>query len=277
MAVIKETGTVYVRASSSRNAYYDSANSVIISFRIIPTIQYVFTGTGNWNNSVNWSSSKIPPATLPKGSEIIINPPANGECVLDVKQTISSGAKFTVQAGAKLKIIGNLEIKSKHNIGELYQGGIIFYLDGNDHGLICSPEDIGIYPWDLTVFDPQNFANYNPPLVGSSGTGYGTGTTNTNQILTNIGSGNYAASKCKSYNGGGFTDWYLPSKDELNLMYNNLKVKGVTNFSSTNSSYYWSSSEIDNKNVWAQKFDDGIQSNSTWKNNNANVRAIRSF
>ncbi len=273
---IIDTGLVQIRASCTGNSYYKAAIPVTISFRINRIAQYKFVGNGSWQNAANWVDNKVPPVLLPKGSEIVINPATNAECVLDIAQTISKDAKFTVNTNAKLRVTGDLKIV-KHGLGELYQGGIIFYMDSNGHGLICSPADIGAYPWDLTIFDPQNYQNYNPPLVGASATAIGNGYANTVSTVSKLGAGNYAAAKCRSYNGGGFADWYLPSKDELNLMYNNLKITGMVSFSSSNNYFYWSSSEIDNKNVWIQKFDDGAQQNFNWKNNVVYVRAIRAF
>ncbi len=72
---------------------------------------YTFTGNGNWNVASNWENNSIPPATLPSGAEIIINHQAGGECVLNVTQTISQGAKFTVIAGKNFRIPLNLTIQ----------------------------------------------------------------------------------------------------------------------------------------------------------------------
>jgi 1,4-alpha-glucan branching enzyme len=70
--------------------------------------QFSFTGNGNWSNAANWANGQIPPAILPAGSTITINPTAGGECVLDVNQTIQTGATLNVLAGKAFRIIGNL-------------------------------------------------------------------------------------------------------------------------------------------------------------------------
>jgi hypothetical protein len=76
-------------------------------------------------------------------------------------------------------------------------------------------------------------------------------------------------------NFGGFNDWFLPSKDELDLMYKNLKVKGLGDFAS---SFYWSSSEGSNDEAWQQVFSDGRQYYSFCpKFNTYFVRAVRAF
>ena len=53
-----------------------------------------------------------------------------------------------------------------------------------------------------------------------------------------------------------FSDWRLPTKRELNLMY---VVYNNGNGASLNASYYWSSTEYDNDNAWSQNFDSGTQ------------------
>ena len=74
-------------------------------------IGYTFTGNGNWNESANWSNNKIPPASLPAAAEIMIDPISNGECVLNIPQTILSGGKLTVRANKKFRITGDLIIQ----------------------------------------------------------------------------------------------------------------------------------------------------------------------
>ena len=77
---------------------------------------------------------------------------------------------------------------------------------------------------------------------------------------------------CKQYRGGGYDDWYLPTKEELNWVYVNLRktAKITDNFS------YWSSSPSDGS-VWAYEFKYG-EADYTWeKYFTASVRAVRVF
>lgn len=76
-----------------------------------PSNVYIFNGNGNWNNPANWTYGTVPPASLPSGSEIFVNPRMGGECVLNISQTISQGAKITVMQGKKIKIPLNLTIQ----------------------------------------------------------------------------------------------------------------------------------------------------------------------
>ena len=71
----------------------------------------------------------------------------------------------------------------------------------------------------------------------------------------------------------GYRDWFLPSYDLLHEMQVNLKAEGVGGFSDD---YYWSSSEYDFYQGWAERFSDGYQTKSV-KYNSCYVRACRSF
>jgi hypothetical protein len=82
-----------------------------------------------------------------------------------------------------------------------------------------------------------------------------------------------AAQVCAGMNYKGFKDWFLPSKDELNLMYKNLKQKGLGNFSDN---WYWSSSQANGNGAWNQNFRNGYQDGGL-KNTAYSVRAIRAF
>ena len=83
----------------------------------------------------------------------------------------------------------------------------------------------------------------------------------------------YAARKCLDYEYGGYDDWFLPSKDELNLMYENLHRKGLGSFAN---GYYWSSSEYDAPYAWIQVFTDGVQSVDSLSSERR-ARPVRAF
>ena len=82
----------------------------IIDFAITEPIVYYFFGNGNWNVAANWVNQLIPPATLTGNHEIFINPLASGECVLNINQTVNTGAKITVARNRKFRVTGNLQI-----------------------------------------------------------------------------------------------------------------------------------------------------------------------
>ncbi|MDE5613870.1 MAG: DUF1566 domain-containing protein [Treponemataceae bacterium] len=77
---------------------------------------------------------------------------------------------------------------------------------------------------------------------------------------------------CNNYRGTGYDDWYLPTKDELNLIYENLRRTGKI----LGNDWYWSSSQITYRHAWGQRFSDGIQSNDSEYSKYC-VRAVRAF
>jgi phosphatidylserine/phosphatidylglycerophosphate/cardiolipin synthase-like enzyme len=74
-------------------------------------VTYTFNGNGNWNLSSNWVNNTPPPATLSVGSQIIIDPISNGQCVLNIPYTLSQGAIITVNQTKKFVVAGSLTIQ----------------------------------------------------------------------------------------------------------------------------------------------------------------------
>jgi CubicO group peptidase (beta-lactamase class C family) len=95
--------------ATGNNTLYLLGDNAISSFAVGKT--YIFNGAGNWNDAANWNSEGLPPATLPLGSEIVIDPTGSAECVLNVPQTIAKGAKFTVKTGKKFRVTDSLTIQ----------------------------------------------------------------------------------------------------------------------------------------------------------------------
>jgi hypothetical protein len=135
------------------------------------------------------------------------------------------------------------------------------------HGLISASSDqsTGIQWYNGTY-----------TVTGASGTALGTGQANTTAIVNNQGAGSYAAQLCIDLVLNGYSDWFLPSIDELNkLCLNRIAIGGFAN------NYYWSSSEYDINNSWGQSFsnNDNNDQNILDKslNFNVRVRAVRAF
>lgn len=97
-----EDGELYAVSLTANTVYRITSDGAI---------GYTFTGNGNWDVAANWSNATIPPSTLPAGAEIIIDPVANGECVLNIAQTISAGAKLNVKTNKNFRVIGNLNVQ----------------------------------------------------------------------------------------------------------------------------------------------------------------------
>lgn len=177
-------------------------------------------------------------------------------------------------------------------------GGIIFYdcdadnAKGNSDGLVsttcgwryleAATEDVGLY---LFGYYRPNGSN---SVVGTS-TDLGTGDSNTEALVKAMGnivysksSGNkqteeYAAKACYDYSvtqdGVIYDDWFLPSRDELNLLYTVLQENDLGNFEKN---AYWSSSEYNGTNSWLQYFYSGYQYAYVLSNKHY-VRPIRAF
>ena len=157
-------------------------------------------------------------------------------------------------------------------IGENYQGGVIAYIDNTgEHGLIAAKQDQN---------DCLGWCYGNTVVTGATETAYGTGKNNTTKIVQaqGIGVSMYAARLCNDLVLNGYSDWFLPSKDELNLLYENRDaIGGFTSFNKM----YWSSTEYDIDYAWYQSFSDyGTQSISVKNTTGSScvaVRAVRYF
>jgi hypothetical protein len=84
---------------------------------------------------------------------------------------------------------------------------------------------------------------------------------------------NAAKTACDELILNGYSDWHLPTKDELNSVYVNLKQVGVGGFAADS---YWSSSENGRSFAWLQNFAKGVQDDN-YKGDTFYVRAIRAF
>jgi hypothetical protein len=161
-------------------------------------------------------------------------------------------------------------------VGNSYGGGLVFYIfqsgdpgyvAGETHGLIASSSDLSTYT------DWKNNGGFTDIATG---TGIGTGLANTNAIISSHGSSaTYAAGFARAYNGGGYTDWYLPSRDELYKMHISIG-QGANNIANMRSETYWSSSQSDSYQAYYMFAQNG-NITTIWKDWGKAVRAIRTF
>jgi hypothetical protein len=177
----------------------------------------------------------------------------NGTAWVVVAATPNEGATLQMISGVPTWV-GGAPLGPAAAIGDLRDGGIVFWVDGNGSGKVCALED---EPTALNWDDAMSLFN--------SYTNSDTGT-------------------------GVYNDWYLPSKDELQLMYANLQRFGCsTNTPSATDSdlcatrkgnflttWYWSSTELTSNQAWYLNFNVGNQSGNG-KNGTYNVRAVRAF
>ena len=163
-----------------------------------------------------------------------------------------------------------------HYIGEEYGGGVIFHLwkdsAGIEHGLIVALTDQST---------SQAWSNLTSTSIGASAQSSWDGLSNSNSIVGQAGHTSSAAKLCLDLVSGGQSDWYLPSIQELNMLWNNYytvarvlsQISGATQLSNN---YYWSSSEYYDTNAWSFGFSGGNASGDD-KNDTAYVRAVRAF
>jgi hypothetical protein len=158
-------------------------------------------------------------------------------------------------------------------VGQSYQGGIIAYIlnsgdNGYDasikHGLIAATQDQGTsITWGSSI------------STGATSLAIGMGSSNTSAIISAMGNtGNYAAKSCRDYRGGNYSDWYLPTWNELYQLYVN---RGAIGGFSTGD--YWSSSQNGSPSydgAFTLMFSNGNLDND-YRSHGINVRAVRSF
>jgi hypothetical protein len=161
------------------------------------------------------------------------------------------------------------ETKINVVIGQEFQGGIVAYLlkeddigyDSNiQHGIIVSTSDQSSMPWGCEG-----------TLISNTQSIIGSGMQNTNQIASSCFPTGIASKVCKDLVLNGYSDWYLPSKNELETVRTNLYFNNLGNLTGV----YWSSTEKDAINAYPVQFTNGTVNMN--KNLIFKVRAVRSF
>jgi len=204
-----------------------------------------------------------------------------GDIMIFAMDTITSAQDTT--AGNVVRLADGTLALRQYKIGDLAQGGIVFWVDETgEHGLVSSMTDLESTAGDSSHQWSAVFEN-----TASTGDGIGAGAMNTLLIVSaQRGDTDSAARLCADLEEEGYGDWYLPSKEELNLMWENLAdsdgdgtntgPSDPNNIGGFAASFYWSSSEFDDLNGWVQRFDNVVQFNDD-KNGDNHVRAIRAF
>ena len=136
--------------------------------------------------------------------------------------------------------------------------------------MVCATTDQGTQRWTC---------NYS--VTGATGTAIGTGVTNT-PLITSTAGCTYAAQTCRNLNLNGYTDWFLPSINELNQLYVNKNAVNQTLGAIGGNTilayyYYWSSSEINSFSARVVHFGIGTSSAYGKTVTSIKVRAVRAF
>jgi len=243
----------------------------------------IYTVTFNANGATGGAAPA--PQTVNSGNSITV--PGQGTLVYSEKtfggwNTQENGGGTNYTAGAEYTVTGNTTLYAKWNkvVMDNYKlgdtgpgGGKIFYYSANgftmmDTGEIChyleaAPDNISSTKVAWT--SQGNISSVDTALVIGSGR-------NNTAIILAADSFAPAAKACDEYSNNGKTDWFLPSKDELNQLYINRDYVG--NLGILN---YWSSSQSDKSGAYYSMFRDGHQGTFGKYAENGFVRAIRAF
>ena len=176
-------------------------------------------------------------------------------------------------------------------VGDLYQGGVVFYIlqegdtgyiAGETHGLVAAMSDYATtVGWGCRYTDLPNVPNVTEGVRGDDGLikdakGFGAeigdGFNNTNNILKDCPTAP-AALAARSLG----ADWFLPSINELNQMYINKTTLEAVDVFWPFRNFYWSSTEYAGSFAWVQYFPNGAQFSLGGKNRQNYVRAVRAF
>lgn len=161
-----------------------------------------------------------------------------------------------------------------YSIGDFAHGGVVFWVNSaGDHGRVACLYNVADVIW----------SNIASSEIGASAQSNVFGAGNSVAIISQAGHTTSAAAQCLNLAFGGYDDWYLPAKDELNRMYiarttidSTSTANGGEAFQATG---YWSSteSESDFTEAWNQNFFGSGTQQGDLKTGLFYVRAIRAF
>lgn len=246
----------------------------VISLAILSNNSYCQVGIGT--NSPDPSSvldlnsnikGFLPPRMTFEERNNIANPAAG--LIVWCKNCWAKGELQVYNGYEWTNLVGDIA-KSPIKRGDLYGGGVVGYVyingdpgfvEGETHGFVVKATNNVSLVWGC----------YTIELPGAESTLLGGGLQNTADIVNSCLTTGIAAHVCFYMIENGFSDWVLPSKDELAKMYLNRNyIQGFQN------TIYYSSSEDGPNAAWGQSFSTGNQV-SVAKNISYNVRAIRYF
>jgi TolB-like protein len=198
----------------------------------------------------------------------------------DIMDLLVNSLIETISSSGVRTALSSTPINRVYNVGDTGPaGGIVFYdkgfvADGWQY-LEAAPAEIE-FTAEWGAYTGSAFNYYQGRDIPGTNTAVGSGKHNTELIvqwLQQFGEDDRAAQVCVCMDLNGYKDWFLPSRDELNLMYQILHLRRLGGFGS---GWYWSSSQHNNDYSWVQSFSDGVQY-SYPRGKVGSVRIVRAF
>ncbi len=185
-----------------------------------------------------------------------------------------------LDAGKSIQELLDSGVEKESFYGVIYDEGYIFLLNDDGTGMVAALEDQSInIEWGCRNLDISTLENitecFNDCFQPESGeflesTRVGDGFDNTNKIIAECNEPSIAARIARNLG----EEWFLPSRGEMNLIYQNIFTKGVGNFIETS---YWTSTENQNFSSWRVLFFNYGQNKLEFKDERAAVRAAKTF
>ncbi len=240
-----------------------AAMTIVVNPNVTPTFTQISpvcsgtTLTALPTTSNNGITGTWLPAVNPNITTTYTFTPTAGQCASTTTQTIIITAPVVTSPISFVAPVQQLSVGMSYGGGKIiyiFQPGDAGYINGQTHGLIIAIGSI------TTTNTGNNCGSYfstfgcSGVFNGNTSTAMGTGISNTNQLVASCGAGT-VASICDSLVENGYSDWFLPSKDELSKVYQNYSLVGGVY--PTASQGVWSSSEVNANSGYVCSFDGG--------------------
>jgi hypothetical protein len=296
--VLSSNGTTWVSAAAGASSAGTLTGNTLASNVLTSSLTSVGTLTSLSSGSITSSGKVIVGSNTASTSSAVLEANSTSQGFLPPRMTaaqknaISNPVPGLMLWCTNCGVNGELQIYSEDNtwknlsgntaavaytpaVGESYRGGVVAYvLQSSDPGYEASTPH-GIIAATVDQSTSTAWSSTATLTRLNNGTGLGTGLANTNKIIA-LNEINNAAKSATEYNGGGYTDWYLPSQEEIRKLYG---IRNSINFSG----FYWTSSEPstnqDTHAIYVRTDDINLDLSITKRDRflNNKVRAIRSF